>query len=71
MSDWMTDVQRGPPMKFLHSLAWDEDAATAVEYAVMLAFILSMIFAAVSAVGAGSGGMWGGNSAKLNEAINR
>lgn len=57
-------------MRFLCSLARDEDGTTAVEYAVMLAFILSVIFAAVSAVGAGSGGMWGGNNAKLNAAFN-
>jgi pilus assembly protein Flp/PilA len=35
-----------------------EEAATAVEYAVMLAMILAVILLAVGSVGAHSGGMW-------------
>jgi pilus assembly protein Flp/PilA len=36
-----------------------EEAATAVEYAVMLGLILAMIIAAIGSVGAHTGGMWG------------
>jgi pilus assembly protein Flp/PilA len=38
----------------------DEEAATAVEYAVMLAMILVAIIGAVGSVGERTGGMWGG-----------
>ena len=38
----------------------DEDGTTAVEYAVMLGLILLAIVGAIGAVGAQSGGMWGG-----------
>lgn len=44
----------------------EDDATTAVEYAVMLALILTVIIAAVSAVGAGSGGMWGATKGNLD-----
>lgn len=45
----------------------DEQAATAVEYAVMLAAILLTAIAAISQVGAQSGGMWGGIQSHLEE----
>jgi pilus assembly protein Flp/PilA len=38
----------------------DDDAATAVEYAVMLALILLVAISSISALGSQSGGMWGG-----------
>ena len=38
----------------------DEEAATAVEYAVMLAMILLAVLSAVGAVGSKTGGLWGG-----------
>jgi len=43
-------------MRFLR----EERAATAVEYAVILALILVVVLGAIGAVGAQSGGMWGG-----------
>ena len=46
-------------MYFLSRLLWGEDAATAVEYAVLLALILMAIIGAIGAVGQGTGGMWG------------
>ena len=46
-------------MKFLRSLIRDEEATTAVEYAVLLALILMAVFGAIGSVGAGTGGMWG------------
>jgi Flp pilus assembly pilin Flp len=38
----------------------DEEGAVATEYSVMLMLILMGVFAAVTAVGGQSGGMWGG-----------
>jgi len=43
-----------------------EDAATAVEYAVMLALILVAILASIGVVGSQTGGMWGGIEADLS-----
>jgi pilus assembly protein Flp/PilA len=45
--------------RFLSSLWHQEDAATAVEYAVMLALILIAIISAIGSFGSGTGGMWG------------
>lgn len=47
-------------MTTLLRLLRDEDAATAVEYAVMLALILLVAIGSISALGTQSGGMWGG-----------
>jgi pilus assembly protein Flp/PilA len=44
---------------FLKTLWRQEDAATAVEYAVMLALILIAVIGAIGSVGAQTGGMWG------------
>jgi Flp pilus assembly pilin Flp len=48
-------------MKWVISLLREEQAATAVEYAVMLALILAAIIASIVSVGQGTGGMWSGN----------
>jgi Flp pilus assembly pilin Flp len=53
-------------MKWVISLLREEEASTAVEYAVMLALILAAIIASVVSVGQGTGGMWGGNSQAFN-----
>jgi pilus assembly protein Flp/PilA len=47
-------------MRFLMKLLREEEAATAVEYAVMLSLILMAALVAVGALGAQSTGMWGG-----------
>jgi pilus assembly protein Flp/PilA len=44
----------------IRTILRDEEAATAVEYAVMLALILIAILGAIGAVGSQSGGMWNG-----------
>ena len=52
-------------MRLIESLVRDDDAATAVEYAVMLALILMTVLATIGTVGAQTGGMWGGIVAAL------
>ena len=49
----------------LKRFLWDEEAATAVEYAVMLALIIGAILASIGAVGGQTGGLWGGIDADL------
>lgn len=44
----------------------DQDGATAVEYAVLLALILLAIITSVQAVGSQSGGMWGSTKSSLD-----
>ena len=46
-------------MSALTRFLTDETAATAVEYAVMLAAILLTIIGAIMSVGTETGGMWG------------
>lgn len=46
-------------MSCMFSFLREEEAATAVEYAVLLALILMAVFGAIGSVGAGTGGMWG------------
>jgi Flp pilus assembly pilin Flp len=46
-------------MKRFLKFLWQEDAATAVEYAVMLALILLVAIGAISSFGSETGGMWG------------
>lgn len=53
-------------MRFIQRFFRDSDAATAVEYAVMLAMILMAIIATVGVVGAQSGGMWGGIQSNMS-----
>src|SRR5262249_42303341 len=53
-------------MKWVVSLLREEEAATAVEYAVMLALILAGIIASIASVGQGTGGMWSCTYNSLN-----
>lgn len=47
-------------MSHILQLLKHEEAATAVEYAVLLALILMAIIGAIGTVGSQTGGMWGG-----------
>ncbi len=53
-------------MKAIQAFFRDDEAATAVEYAVMLAMILVTVIAAISSVGSTTGGMWGDIKSDLN-----
>ncbi len=46
-------------MKWCQRFWADETAATAVEYAVLLALILMSVIAAIGTVGSQTGGLWG------------
>jgi len=46
-------------MRYLLKLLREQEAATAVEYAVMLGLILAVVLVAIEALGSQSGGMWG------------
>ncbi len=51
-------------MRPIYNFVKGEDAATAVEYAVLLALILIAIIGSIAEVGGGTGDLWRGN---LNE----
>ena len=53
-------------MRALSAFVRREEAATAVEYAVMLAAIRLTAILAISALGQGAGGMWGNIRGDLN-----
>jgi len=52
-------------MDALKRLFIDEQATTAVEYAVMMAMILIAVLASIGTVGSQTGGMWGDIDADL------
>ncbi len=54
-------------MRFLNNFFLEEEAATAVEYAVVLAMILMVIISAIGLVGAQTGGMWSGIVGHLHD----
>ncbi len=53
-------------MKAIQAFFRDDEAATAVEYAVMLAMILVTVIAAINSFGSATGGMWGHIKTDLN-----
>jgi pilus assembly protein Flp/PilA len=55
-------------MAFWRRFLFDSEAATAVEYAVMLALILVAVISAVGSVGGQAGGFWGGIKTNLTAA---
>ncbi len=52
--------------KRLLDLCRDDDAATTVEYAVLLALILMGVISAIGVVGSQTGGLWGGIDSDLS-----
>lgn len=57
----------GFKMRFLVEILRNEEAVSAVEYAVMLAMVLLAIVGAIGSLGAQNGGMWGGIQDDLGE----
>jgi Flp pilus assembly pilin Flp len=55
-------------MKYLLKLLRNEEAATAVEYAVMLALILTVIIGVIGALGTKTGGLWASMIAAMHAA---
>ncbi|MFO0890395.1 MAG: Flp family type IVb pilin [Isosphaeraceae bacterium] len=53
----------------LLTLVRDEEAVTAVEYAVLLALILVAIITAINALGDTSTGIWANDAGKIQTAI--
>jgi pilus assembly protein Flp/PilA len=56
-------------LNLLLRLYRDEDAVTAVEYAVLLALILVVVIVAIDSVGNTSSGMWASDTNNINSAI--
>jgi pilus assembly protein Flp/PilA len=56
-------------LNLLLRLGRDEEAVSAVEYAVLLALILVAIITAIDAVGSTSSGIWASDSTKIETAI--
>lgn len=56
-----------PTVRLITKILREEEAATAVEYAVMLALVLLVTFGAIGLVGAQAGGLWGGIESDLRD----
>ena len=54
-------------MRYIVRFLFEEDAATAVEYAVMLALVLMVVIGSITALGAEAGSWWGGIESDLSE----
>jgi Flp pilus assembly pilin Flp len=46
-------------MNIMRRFFWDDDGATAVEYAIMLSLILMVAFTAIATLGSNTGNLWG------------
>jgi pilus assembly protein Flp/PilA len=56
-------------MNFITQFLKNDEAATAVEYAVMLALILVSVIGAIGTVGAGTGGLWSNIEDEVTDAM--
>lgn len=54
----IVSLVEGPPMNYVSRFFQDDSAATAVEYAVMLALILLTCIGAITTFGTGQGSKW-------------
>lgn len=55
-------------MRELVKFLGDDDGVTSVEYAVMIALIVTVCIATIKAVGDQTSGIWADNDAKLEDA---
>ncbi|MGB9688848.1 Flp family type IVb pilin [Thermogutta sp.] len=61
MSHSLLSFRRTPPLpRSLSQFICEEDGATTVEYAVMLALLLAVMIGAISQVGSQTNGLWSG-----------
>ncbi len=56
-------------LSHLMRLYRDDQAASAVEYAVLLALILVAVISAINAVGSSTSGLWASDSSQIEAAI--
>ncbi|QDU63818.1 Flp/Fap pilin component [Planctomycetes bacterium Pan216] len=56
-------------MTWLMALVLDEDGATAVEYATMLALIIVVCIAAISSLGGTTSDLWDDNKGEITKAL--
>ncbi|MGD0042438.1 MAG: Flp family type IVb pilin [Isosphaeraceae bacterium] len=56
-------------LNYLLRLYRDDQAAAAVEYAVLLALILVAIISAISALGSGTSGLWAKDVSQIDSSI--
>lgn len=56
----------GCNMMYLQNFLCDEEGATAVEYCVVLCFIIMACIAGINAVGGSSNGLWGKNTTRIS-----
>jgi pilus assembly protein Flp/PilA len=63
---------KGPAMNLtrIRRLLQSEDAATAMEYAVLLALILVVLISAITAVGNSTSGVWQNDVTRISNASN-
>ena len=55
--------------KLVHNLVFEEEAATSVEYAVMLMLVIAVCIAAIQLVGANASSIWGDNNEGIGEVL--
>lgn len=53
-------------MSWFHRFLTEEDGATAVEYAVMLALIIVVCIVAIGSLGSNASSLWGSNESNLD-----
>jgi Flp pilus assembly pilin Flp len=62
-------INPGRNMTKLQSFHQDQSGATIVEYAIMLALIAAVCFAAITLVGLEAGAFWGSNADQVSEVV--
>ena len=56
-------------MSIFRRLIFDTEAATAVEYAVMLGLVLAAVIAGINSVGGGNAALWQNSSDEISNAF--
>ncbi len=61
----MTSLRLDRDMNYWWKFHRDEEAATSIEYCVVLFFIITMCIVGITALGNSNNGLWGRNSSEL------